>query len=64
MANRSVHVRVHAVAFFLRASPAGRGLEFLSLFESLCSSCLFELFLLVELSHVETTLAAQKACAE
>ena len=41
----------------------GRGLEFLSLFESLCSSCLFELFLLVELSHVETTLAAQKACA-
>ena len=50
----------------IRASPAwaGRGLEFLSLFESLCSSCLFELFLLVELSHVETTLAAQKACAE
>ena len=31
--------------------------EFLSLFESLCSSCLFELFVhvRVELSHVETT---------
>ena len=45
---------IDAVAFFLRAYPAwarSRG----SLFESLCSSCLFELFVRVELSHVETT---------
>ena len=57
MANRSVHVHVHAVAFFLRASPAWARSR-VSFFVRVA---LFELLVCVvstvELSHVEIKVA-------